>query len=341
MYQEIKKKAYRRYAFVFAGLLFVLLLLAILSLCTGSFGMTPPEVWRTLSGNGADETAEAVLFKIRLPRLLLAILLGGALSVSGWLLQTFFDNPLAGPYVLGISSGAKMAVSVVMVFFLGHFARISSFALILAAFAGSMLSTLFILAVARRTEHMAALLVAGIMVGYICSAISDFVITFAEEADIVNLHGWSRGSFASANMESVAWSFAMVLSAMAFLVFLTKPIGALRMGEAYAKSLGVSIRALRTALILLSGLLSATVTAFAGPVSFVGIAVPILMRRFLLTTEPKALLPGCFLGGALFCVGCDLIARTALAPTELLLSTVTALFGAPVVIAALFAKRTK
>jgi len=190
----------------------------------------------------------------------------------------------------------------------------------------------FILLMSRRLKHMAILLVGGIMIGYICSAVTDFIVTFAEESDIVNLHGWSLGSFSGMSWDNVAVA-AIVVGITSVAVFMmAKPIGAYQLGEAYAQSMGVNIKVFRVALILLSSVLSACVTAFAGPISFVGIAVPHLVKRALNTSKPLIVIPATFLGGAVFCMGCDLIARTAFAPTELNISTVTSVFGAPVVI---------
>ena len=184
----------------------------------------------------------------------------------------------------------------------------------------------------RRLKGMATLLVAGIMIGYICSAITDFVVTFAEDSDIVNLHGWSLGSFSGMSWDNVTTAAILVGVTTLAVFLLSKPIGAYQLGEAYAQSMGVNIRVFRVALILLSSLLSACVTAFAGPISFVGIAVPYLVKRLLNTSKPIVVIPAVFLGGAVFCMGCDLIARTAFVPTELNISTVTSVFGAPVVI---------
>ena len=170
------------------------------------------------------------------------------------------------------------------------------------------------------------------MVGYICSAVTDFLVTFAEDQDIVNLHGWSQGSFSGMNWNGVATSAVIVVAAMAATLLLSKPIGAFRMGENYARSMGVNVAACRVMLILHSSLLAACVTAFAGPVSFVGIAVPFLIKGLLGTAKPSAVVPAVFFGGAFFCLMADLIARTALAPTVLNVSTVTSVFGAPVVI---------
>lgn len=262
----------------------------------------------------------------------MAAILGGGLSLSGFLLQTFFENPIAGPFILGISSGAKMMVALTMIYFLERFQTVSSYTLIIAAFIGSLLSIGFILIFSRRINHMATLLVAGIMIGYICSAITDFIVTFAEDSDIVNLHGWSQGSFSGMSWSNV-YVAAIVIGITVCLTFLlSKPIGAYQLGESYAQSMGVNVKAFRVALILLSSILSACVTAFAGPISFVGIAVPFLVKHALNTSRPLVVIPGTFLGGAVFCMVCDLIARMAFAPLELNISTVTSIFGAPIVI---------
>ena len=320
------------YCVVFMALLAALFVITVLNINIGSVPISVGEIIGILLHKQGDPTLVNIIWKIRMPRILMAALLGGALSLSGFLLQTFFANPIAGPFVLGISSGAKMVVALSMIYFIGAFGAVSSWTLIIAAFVGSLLSVGFILIMSRRLKGMATLLVAGIMIGYICSAITDFVVTFAEDSDIVNLHGWSLGSFSGMSWDNVATAAILVGITSLAVFLLSKPIGAYQLGEAYAQSMGVNIRVFRVALILLSSLLSACVTAFAGPISFVGIAVPYLVKRLLNTSRPIVVIPAVFLGGAVFCMGCDLIARTAFAPTELNISTVTSVFGAPVVI---------
>mgnify|MGYP002956288379 CR=1 FL=1 len=260
---------------------------------------------------------------------------------SSFLLQTFFANPIAGPFVLGISSGAKLTVSLMMVFFLSRGVRFNSMAMILGAFVGSMLSMGFILLLSRRVKEMSMLVVSGVMIGYICSAITDFVVTFAEDADIVNLHNWSLGSFSGNSWGDIRLMAIVVFTALALTFLLSKPIGAYQMGEVYAQNMGVNIKRFRLELILLSSILSATVTAFAGPISFVGIAVPHLVRTLMGTSKPILVIPGCFLGGAVFCLYCDLVARTVFAPVEMSISSVTALFGAPIVIYMMVRRQSK
>lgn len=170
------------------------------------------------------------------------------------------------------------------------------------------------------------------MIGYICSAITDFCVTFADDSNIVNLHNWSMGSLSGMTWSNVRMMTAVVAITMGVTFFLAKPIGAYQMGEAYARNMGVKIRLLRVLLILLSSLLSACVTAFAGPISFVGIAVPHLVKTAMKTAKPLLLIPGCFLGGAIITLFCDGFARTVFAPTELSISSVTAVFLVPVVI---------
>ena len=328
--QNLRRRT--RYGIVFLVLALAFCAIIVLNINLGSVPIPIGEIARILFRRSGDPTQLSIIWKIRLPRILMAALLGGALSLSGFLLQTFFANPIAGPFVLGISSGAKMVVALTMIYFLDHFNRVSSWTLIVAAFIGSLLSVGFILLLSRRLKHMAVLLVAGIMIGYICSAVTDFIITFAEDSDIVNLHGWSLGSFSGMSWDGVLTAVIIVGITSALVFLLSKPIGAYQLGEAYAQSMGVNIKLFRVALIVLSSILSACVTAFAGPISFLGIAAPHLVKRSLNTSRPLVVIPATFLGGAVFCMACDLIARTVFAPTELNISTVTSIFGAPVVI---------
>ena len=308
-----------RYTAVFLILAAVFCVVTVLNINTGNVYIPVPKILRILFLKEGAATEYNIIWKIRLPRILMAALLGGALSLSGFLLQTFFSNPIAGPFVLGISSGAKMVVALTMIVYLKYIGRFSSYTLILAAFIGSLISTGFILLMSKKVQHMASLLVGGIMIGYICSAITDFVVTFADDSDIVNLHGWSQGSFSGMSWSNIRVAAVVVGLAVLFTFFLSKPISAYQL-------------TFRVILILLSSILSACVTAFAGPISFVGIAVPFLARKAFGTSKPIVVIPGTFFMGAVFCMICDLIARMALAPVELNISTVTSILGAPIVI---------
>ncbi len=329
----------RRYCLAFLILAALLLMLLAVNVCIGSVGIPFAEVLRILTGHGSDATYKDIVMQIRLPRALAAAILGGALALSGYLLQTFFHNPIAGPYILGISSGAKLVVALVMVFALGQAAVVSSGMMIIAAFIGSMISMGFVILMSRYMDQMSRLIVSGVMIGYICSAITEFVVTFAEDADIVNLHSWSQGSFSGISWNNVAVMAVVTFLAFAAVFLMSKPIMAYQMGESYARNMGLNIPLFRVLLVLLSSILSACVTAFAGPVSFVGIAVPHLVKSLFKSSKPLLLIPACFLGGASFCLFCDLLARTLFAPTELSISTVTAVFGAPVVIYIMIRRR--
>lgn len=334
------KKTSLRYGGGFVLLAAMLMILFLWNIHAGSVRLSAGEILRILFGAERGDYAP-IVWNIRLPRIFAAVILGGALSVSGFLLQTFFANPIAGPFVLGISSGAKLTVSLTMILLLGRGMLAGSVVLIAAAFVGAMASMGFILLISQRVRKMSILVVCGVMIGYICSAITDFVVTFADDSNIVNLHNWSMGSFSGISWDNVAVMAIVVGLAMLFTFFLSKPIGAYQMGEVYAQNMGVNIKAFRVILILLSSILSACVTAFAGPISFVGIAVPHLIKSLFCTAKPIVIIPACFMGGAVFCLFCDLIARTVFAPTDLSISSVTALIGAPIVIYMMISQRTK
>lgn len=333
----MEEKRTRRYIVSFVILAVLLLALLVWNIHSGSLEMSVGEVLQTLLFRSGENAA--VIWDIRLPRILAVVLLGGALSVSGFLLQTFFANPIASPFILGISSGSRLVVSLVMVSALTHGLIIGSALMIGAAFVGAMLCMGFVLLISQKVKKMSLLIICGVMIGDICSAVTDFVVTFADDSNIVNLHNWSMGSFSGISWENITIMAPVVLVALLLTFLLSKPIGAYQMGEVYAQNMGVNIRMFRVSLILLSSLLSACVAAFAGPVSFVGIAVPHLAKSLFRTAKPLLMIPGCFLGGAAFCLFCDLVARTAFAPTELGISSVTAVFGAPVVIYIMIRRR--
>ncbi|MDO5138898.1 MAG: iron ABC transporter permease [Oscillospiraceae bacterium] len=326
----MEKRGHIRLWIGFAGLFAALILLVIWNINAGSVHLPVSEIIEILFSRTGDNAA--IVWNIRLPRIISALMLGGALALSGFLLQTFFANPIAGPFILGISSGAKLILSLTLIGFLSRGVAVSSFALIVAAFLGATLSMGFVLAISLKAKQMSLLIIGGVMIGYICSAITDFVVTFADDANIINLHHWSQGSFSGMSWSNVGVMVIVVIPVLICTFMLSKPISAYQLGEVYAQNMGVNIRVFRIALIILSSLLSACVTAFAGPISFVGVAVPHLIRSIFKTAKPIIMIPACFLGGAVFCLFCDLIARTAVSPAELSISSVTAVFGAPVVI---------
>lgn len=315
------------------------LLFVCLGVAAGSTSVPFRDLVRILAGRGGEDTAAVILTKIRLPRTLAALLLGGALALAGYMLQTFFHNPIAGPFVLGISSGARLMVAAALIAAARGMIRLNSALLAAAAFLGALLAMTVVLLMSAKIPGMSLLIVGGVMIGYICTALTDILVHFADDADIVNLRDWTVGSFSGMKRESLIVCAWIVLLAAAASFLLSKPIGAYQLGESYARDMGVNIRAVRAAMILLSSLLAGCVAAFAGPVSFVGIAVPFLVKRLLGTAKPVYMIPACFLGGGVFCILSDILARTVVSPGELGISTVTAVLGAPVVLVIMLGRR--
>ncbi len=322
-----------RYLAVFIGLLAAFAVLTVWNINSGSVHIPVKEIARIIFLREGEQMS--IIWKLRMPRIIAAAVLGGGLALSGFLMQTFFGNPIAGPFVLGISSGSKLFVSLVMIVALRYISFVSSWMMVIAAFVGALIAMGFVLLAARSIRQMSMLLVAGIMIGYICSAATEFLITFAQDSDIVNLHHWTQGSFSGTKWEDVRFFSILILSCLLVVFLMSKPIGAYQMGESYAQSMGVNVKRFRVILILMSSLIAGCVAAFAGPISFVGIAVPHLIKMLLKTAKPILVIPAAFLGGGVFCMFCDYLARTIFAPVELSISTVTAIFGAPVVIAML------
>ena len=322
----------KRCTVAFAVVILLLIISVYTNLITGTVVIYPTDILSAIIGKTAGTMEAGVIMNIRIPRIIAAVILGGALALSGYMLQTFFNNPIVGPFVLGISSGAKFTVALTLIFSLSGGRKPGAVSLVMAAFAGALASMMFVLAISVRVRSMGILVVCGIMVGYICSAITDLIVTFADDSNIVNLHNWSLGSFSGINMSDVAVMTVIIAVCLIISVMIIKPMGAYRLGENLARSEGVNITLFRILLIIISSLLAATVTAFAGPISFVGIATPHLWKAMTKTSSPAVMIPGCFLLGGVITLICDGIARGLFAPTEVSVSSVTAVLLVPVVI---------
>ena len=329
----------KKYLSLYLILILMLLFCIFLNLVIGSTDISVSECIHIIFSHDTDSVKGTILWNIRMPRLIAAFVLGGGLALSGYLLQAFFSNPIAGPFVLGISSGAKLVVAMLMISAVRYGFGISSLMMIFAAFAGAVIATGFVILAAGKVRSMAILIVCGVMIGYICSAVTDILVSFAADSNIVNLHNWSKGSFSSVSWSNVSWFVPVTVAGLVVSIFLSKGIEAFGFGESYAFSLGMNVKRFRVILITVSSILSATVTAFAGPVSFVGVAVPHVIRKLFRTTKPEIMISASFLGGGVFCLISDLLARSLFAPTELSISTITAAFGAPIVISMLLSKK--
>ncbi|CAA7603231.1 FecCD transport family [Acididesulfobacillus acetoxydans] len=321
------------------GLLLVISL--VLSITLGSVSIPLKDLCQVLFGQGNHAVDKTVILDIRLPRALAAVFGGAALAVSGLLLQIFFRNPIVDPYVLGVSSGATLVVALLMLtgFSLGM-GSVSPFLVTLAALIGALAVVALVMAIAQRVKSAVTLLVIGLMIGYLCSAVVNILMTFAEKENLHNFILWTLGSFSGfdwGEVEILAPAGGVLLAA-AYL--LSKPLNALLLGEDYAQSMGVNIKKLRISTVLISSALTALVTAFAGPVAFIGLASPHLARLILGTSDNKILIPASILLGATVTALCDLLARISFSPIELPISAITSLLGAPIVISLLMKRRT-
>lgn len=340
--ENISAKRWGRFGIVFAIFGISAFILFVLNVALGSVDIPISDTLKIIfGGEEIDDIFGPIIWQLRLPRALSALICGAALAVGGLLLQVFFRNPIVGPYILGISSGSTFMVALVMMggYILG-FGMPNSLTISLAAFIGAMAVMLVIMAVAGKVKSVITLLVIGLMMGYVTSALSQFLVTFAESENVHRFVVWSMGSFSGFTWEE----FRLVLIFSIFLLggsyLIAKPLNAFLLGENYAKSMGVNIRIFRYLVLFLSSGMAAMVTAFAGPVAFIGLAVPHIARLSLGTSDNRILLPAVILAGAMITSLCDLLARMLFAPIELPISATTALFGAPIVIFLLLKRRT-
>ncbi len=277
---------------------------------------------------GKHDVRGYIIWKVRIPRTLGAFLGGACLAVSGLLLQTYFRNPLAGPYVLGISSAASLAVALYILAGVG----IHDAGIVGSAFFGSIVATLFILCLATKVRNAATLLIAGLMLGYIFSAFEKILVTLAESQKVHEFVLWTFGSFSGVTWDNLKVIGVLGIPAMITVFTLSKPLNALLLGEDYARSMGVNVKAVRMVIVILSSFLASLVTAFAGIVAFVGLATPHMARLIFRTSDHRILIPATILLGAVVTVICDIASRILLYPVELPVSVVTSMFGAPIVI---------
>ncbi len=226
----MEKRRLIRAVLCFAGLLVTACLLFCISLMSGSSKIAPDVVFGILTGQRGEPAAYRIIADIRLPRTIAALVLGGGLSVSGFLLQSFFRNPIAGPFVLGISSGAKLTVALLMIAALQHGFVMQSGMMIAAAFVGAVLCMLIVLLFSGKVRNMAQLVISGVMIGYICNALTDLAVTFADDANIVNLHNWSKGSFSGTDWQDIRAMTVLTFAALIGAFLLSKPIGAYQLG---------------------------------------------------------------------------------------------------------------
>lgn len=335
----------RRALLIYIGIAVSILLLFGLNLTTGSVQIPFTDVLDILCGRFAGkESWQYIILENRLPQALTALLCGASLSVCGLMLQTAFRNPLAGPDVFGISSGAGLGVALVMLLLGGTVSTslftVSGFlAILTAAFLGAITVTALILFLSTLVRNSVLLLIVGIMVGYVSSSAVSLLNFFASEEGVKSYMVWGMGNFGGVSMSHIPLFSLLCLVGIMGALLLVKPLNILLLGPQYAESLGISTRRLRNLLLLIVGLLTAITTAFCGPISFIGLAIPHIARLLFRTDNHQVLLPGTVLTGAAIALFCNFICFLPGEIGVIPLNAVTPLIGAPVIIYVIIQRR--
>jgi len=337
----IKESSYR--------LQFILMVLAVLAcfiinISFGSLSIPLKGIFSSLVGNEANPTWSVIVTDYRLPKAITAILVGSGLGMSGLLMQTLFKNPLAGPFVLGISSGASLGVALVILgsgLFGGVIAAalVSKWSIVIAASSGSFLVLLAVLAVSSNVRDTMAILIIGLMFGSITAAVVSVLSYFSSAEQLQQYVFWGFGSLSNLSWNEVSIFFTIYSIGLVLCTSSIKALNSLLLGDNYAKSLGLNLKQSRFIIIIATSLIAGTITAFAGPIAFIGLAIPHLTRQIFKTSNHKMLVPAVFLMGAIVMLLCDSIAQVPGTDYTLPINAITALVGAPVVIWLLIRQR--
>lgn len=330
----------RRFARAVPLIAGILILVFLLDLMLGSVNIPPDALLTILTGGTVKVTWMNIFWDWRVPKAITAVLAGGALALSGLLMQTFFRNPLADPYILGISSGASLGVALVMMSagICGAGAIFASIGLLgdmsisVAAILGAFAVLLLILLISSKIQSNITILILGIMVSYFCGAIVTILLQFTDEASMHSYTFWKFGSFSGVTWAQLPIMAVLLLAGFILSFCLVKPLNALLLGEQYAESMGMNYGRIRVIIIVATALMAGVVTAFCGPIGFLGIAIPHFCRAFFVTADHRVLVPGCILVGGIISLITDIISRVPGTDIVLPLNAITALFGAPVVI---------
>ncbi|MGX8154777.1 FecCD family ABC transporter permease [Clostridioides difficile] len=288
---------------------------------------------------GMDNTEHyKIIYNIRIPRVLATMVGGACLAVSGILLQIFFKNPIVEPYILGVSSGSTLSVALMILggYTLG-FESVNS----MSIFVGALIVMSIVILFANKVKNITTLLIIGIMTGYVCSGITNVLQSFANSDKLKEFTMWSMGSFSGFTWEKVEILIIVGILGLLMTVFIIKPLNAFLLGEEYAKSIGINIRFFRVLIVFISSILAAIVSAFAGPIGFIGLAVPQISKLIFKTSDNRVLIPVVIFLGSIVTALCDLISRVILSPVELPISTITSLLGAPIVVMLLVKRKDR
>lgn len=315
----------------------LVILLFFLDLIVGSVSIPFKDIINIFSGEESKSSWEYIIFDFRLPKALTAILTGASLSIAGLLMQTMFRNPLAGPFVLGVSSGASLGValyimggSLLMSIF--PISSLSNTGIVIAAVAGALTVLIMVITVGTKIKNNLTLLIVGIMFGSLTSAIVSILQYFSTEENVHRFVIWTLGSLSAVSMDDIIIISPIILISLITCIALQKSLNTLLLGENYARSLGINIKHLQFFIIGITGILAGTITAYTGPIAFVGIAIPHLARNLFKTSNHNVLVPTSILVGAIFMLACDIFSQLPGNNTVLPINSVSAIFGAPVVI---------
>lgn len=309
------------------------MILFILGLSLGSVSIP---IKSLLGMEDFSDSHRMIIDKIRIPRNLTAILSGSGLALSGLLLQTIFRNPLAGPSVLGITSGSSLGVAIAMLSGASIGIGIGSGSILIAAILGALLVLLLISIISVKYEDITLVLIAGLMLGFLTSSLVSVLAFFADAEALKPFVHWGFGSFARLSPMQIPILFITLLFGVAFSIYSYKALNAFLMGEDFARSLGINVRSNRLIIIIVTGVITGVITAYSGPVAFIGLAVPQLVKLVFKSNHHKITLPATILLGAIVALSCDIISRVPGSETALPLNAITSLFGAPIVLWVLF-----
>ena len=326
----------RRSGLIFAFLFVLLIVAFLLDLFLGSVNIKPDEIVKALFGN-SDEVSRRILMQFRLPKATTAILAGIALSISGLQMQTLFRNPMAGPYVLGLSSGASLGVAFVIMGFSSNLSPdaikgIGNWAIVASSWAGAGIVMILIMIISSRVKNIMTVLILGIMISSAIASVVSIMQYFSNETMLKTYIIWTMGSLGNLTSSQLNVMLISVITGILISLLSVKMLNAQLLGEEYARSIGLDVKLSRIVIITGTSILTGTITAFCGPIGFIGIAVPHLARIIFRTADHKILIPATILAGAIVMLLSDIISQMPGSDNVLPVNSVTALIGIPVVI---------
>ncbi|MGY5353302.1 FecCD family ABC transporter permease [Wenyingzhuangia sp. IMCC45467] len=334
----------KKYYPVFIALFITLVVIAVFNIYTGTVNIPMKEIWHIITNDpDTSENYQYIITEYRLPKTITSILVGIGLGVSGLMMQTFFRNPLAGPFVLGISSGASLGVAILIMggSFFGSLPYLYNFSIPLAASLGSFLVLSVVMITARNIRNTMSILIIGLMFGSFTSAIISVLSYFSSATELQQYIFWSFGSLSNLQWSELYLLIGIIAVSAIGLLFIIKPLDALLLGENYAISLGISIKKTQSIIFIITSLLTGSITAFVGPIAFIGLAIPHITKLIFQTSNHKILIPAVGIIGAIVMLICDSLTHISVGSKTLPINAITSIFGAPIVIWLLVSKSKK